>query len=68
MALHLQADGGLSFDIQSASGEAFDEWISDPRRPVPFTPDIAVGMTREYMVDDQRFASRRPDVMVYQTE
>ncbi len=47
---------------------AFDEWVSDPSKPVPFTPDIATGMTREYMVDDQRFASRRPDVMVYQTE
>jgi len=68
MALHLGAGGGLSFDIQSAQGEAFDEWMSDPSRPVPFTPDIATGMTREYMVDDQRFASRRPDVMVYQTE
>jgi hypothetical protein len=51
-----------------AEGEAFDEWMSDPSRPVPFTPDIATGMTREYMVDDQRFASRRPDVMVYQSE
>jgi putative CocE/NonD family hydrolase len=51
-----------------AMGSAFDEWVSDPANPVPFTADIATGMTREYMVDDQRFASRRPDVMVYQTE
>jgi putative CocE/NonD family hydrolase len=68
MAFHLQADGGLSFDGPSAPGEAFDEWVSDPAKPVPFTPDIATGMTREYMIDDQRLLSRRPDVMVYQTE
>lgn len=46
---------------------ARDEFVSDPRRPVPFTQDIAVGMTKEYMTEDQRFAARRPDVLVYQT-
>ena len=46
---------------------AFDQWISDPANPVPFAQDIDIGMTREYMTDDQRFAARRPDVMVYQT-
>jgi hypothetical protein len=53
----------------SAPGEAagFDEFISDPAKPVPFTQDIAIGMAREYMTEDQRFASRRPDVLVYQT-
>ena len=34
---------------------------------MPFTEATAVGMTREYMTDDQRFASRRPDVLTYQT-
>jgi len=67
-ALYPQTDGGLSFGAQSEPGNGFDEWVSDPSHPVPFTPDIATGMTREYMVDDQRFASRRPDVMVYETE
>ncbi|GAG18070.1 unnamed protein product, partial [marine sediment metagenome] len=33
-----------------------------------YTQDITIGMTREYMTDDQRFAARRPDVLVYQTE
>ncbi|HHM12556.1 MAG TPA: CocE/NonD family hydrolase, partial [Planctomycetaceae bacterium] len=47
--------------------EAFDEFVSDPNKPVPFTEVVAVGMTREYMTDDQRFAARRPDVLVYQT-
>jgi putative CocE/NonD family hydrolase len=66
-ALYLQAESGLSFDPQGLGGSPYDEWLSNPDRPVPFTPDIATGMTREYMVDDQRFASRRPDVMVYET-
>lgn len=55
--------------VGEAPGDAaaFDEFVSDPRRPVPFTQDIAVGMTKEYMTEDQRFAARRPDVLVYQT-
>lgn len=47
---------------------AFDEFVSDPARPVPYTEEIVTGMTREYMTDDQRFAARRPDVLVYQTK
>ena len=46
----------------------YDEYVSDPAHPVPFIEGVNVGMTREYMTDDQRFASRRPDVLVYQTE
>jgi uncharacterized protein len=42
--------------------------VSDPDRPVPFTASIDVGMRAEYMVEDQRFAARRPDVLVYATE
>lgn len=57
-ALRMKAD---------AKAEAFDEFLSDPARPVPYTQAIANRMTREYMTDDQRFASRRPDVLVYQT-
>ena len=52
----------------STGPSGFDEFVSDPAKPVPSNPDIAIGMTREYMVDDQRFAARRPDVLVYQTE
>jgi len=59
--LDLEAPGG-------AAGDAFDEYVSDPSKPVPYTAETAIGMTREYMVDDQRFAARRPDVLVYQTE
>jgi putative CocE/NonD family hydrolase len=48
----------------------FQEFISDPKKPVPFTEDInQKGITpRKYMTDDQRFSARRPDVIVYETE
>jgi putative CocE/NonD family hydrolase len=45
----------------------FDEYVSDPAKPVPYTEAITPRMTVEYMVEDQRFAARRPDVVVYQT-
>ena len=47
---------------------SFDEYVSDPAKPVPYVPEIHSGRTQEYMLDDQRFAARRPDVLVYQTE
>jgi putative CocE/NonD family hydrolase len=66
-SLFVRAGGELSFAPPDHSSEAFDEYISDPAKPVPFVEDTATGMTREYMTDDQRFASRRTDVLVYQT-
>jgi putative CocE/NonD family hydrolase len=42
--------------------------LSDPDRPVPFIDQITIGMAAEYMIADQRFAARRPDVLVYQTD
>jgi putative CocE/NonD family hydrolase len=42
--------------------------MADPMKPVPYTEDVHLQRTRAYMTDDQRFAARRPDVMVYQTE
>lgn len=67
-SLYAREGGSLSFEPPTASGPAFDEYVSDPSRPVPFTEEITLRMTREYMTDDQRFAGRRPDVVVYQTE
>ena len=57
--------------FEAADGRAdaaFDEYVSDPAKPVPFIDKTCIGMTREYMIADQRFAARRPDVLVYQTE
>ncbi len=61
--------GKLGLDAPPESDdEGFDEYVSDPAKPVPFIENTAIGMTRTYMTDDQRFASRRPDVLVYQTD
>ena len=67
--LYLHSAGRLSFDLPDA-GEpsAFDEYVSDPNKPVPFISEQASGMTREYMVEDQRFASTRTDVLTWETE
>lgn len=66
--LYFHEDGKLSFDPPAADPNANDEYVSDPNRPVPFVAYTAVDVPQEYMVSDQRFASRRPDVLVYQTE
>ncbi|WP_179335963.1 CocE/NonD family hydrolase [Winogradskyella costae] len=48
---------------------ATSDFVSDPMKPVPYTEDIGVGFTpRKFMTDDQRFASRRPDVLTFETE
>ena len=67
-SLYLQPGGKLSFEASPDSAAGVDEYISDPARPVPYTTAVASGMTREHMLDDQRFASRRPDVLTYQTD
>jgi hypothetical protein len=64
--LYLRSGGTLAFDPPPEPA-AFDQYVSDPAAPVPFTSFITLGMAQEYMVDDQRFAARRPDVLVYQT-
>ncbi|MBL8900587.1 MAG: CocE/NonD family hydrolase [Planctomycetes bacterium] len=51
---------------EQTTGEVRDSFVSDPAKPVPFSETISVDMLREYMVDDQRFAARRPDVLVYE--
>ena len=65
--LYLGCNEELSF-LKSVDKDCFDEYIVDPKKPVPYTEDVHFSRTREYLTDDQRFASRRPDVMVYQTE
>ncbi|CAH0994149.1 Cocaine esterase [Emticicia aquatica] len=65
--LFLLPNGKLSFDAPSDK-KSFSEYISDPNKPVPSSDYITSGMPREYMVDDQRFASRRPDVLTFQTD
>lgn len=68
--LYLRDNGHLIRDRRpdsAANGEAFDEFVSDPAKPVPYYDKTAIGMEKEYMDADQRFASHRPDVLGYQT-
>lgn len=65
----LRDGGNLDFAAPPAgrNPEGFDEFVSDPAKPVPFIDVVTPQMNIEYMVADQRFAARRPDVLVYQT-
>ncbi len=65
--LYFHAGGKLSFESPGEK-EGADEYVSDPARPVPFVNYISTAVPQRYMVDDQRFAARRPDVLVYETE
>ena len=68
LALSLQAGGRVAAGAPRASGaRSFDEYVSDPNRPVPYVGYVASGMTSDYMTEDQRFAATRPDVLVYAT-
>jgi putative CocE/NonD family hydrolase len=64
--IYLHENGALSWT--SGSAKAARSYASDPAHPVPYTEDVHFGRTREYMTDDQRFASRRPDVLTWETE
>ena len=64
--MYLDAKGKLAW--QPAAAQTFDEYLSDPNRPVPYVSAIALGVPGDYMTQDQRFASMRPDVLVYKTE
>lgn len=75
--IYLKQNGLLSFENaankikpedRNKRPESFTEYISDPAHPVPYTEDVHLGRTREYMSDDQRFASRRPDVLTFTTD
>lgn len=66
-AMYLQPNGKLSWSKPAATA-AFTEYISDPAKPVPYAEGVHLRRTREYMLDDQRFAARRPDVIVFETE
>jgi putative CocE/NonD family hydrolase len=66
-ALYLNPGAGLTFDRASDTAAPFDEYVSDPAKPVPYIGEQAPGMTREHMTGDQRFASTRTDVLTYET-
>jgi hypothetical protein len=67
-AFYLRADGRLLPEAPIETANAFDEYVSDPNRPVPFVNFPTTDVPKTYMDADQRFAAKRADVLVYQTE
>ena len=71
-SLYLHAAGKLSWDAPHKPAEdndaGFDEYVSDPNKPVPYREKVAIGMAPDYLIEDQRLAGRRTDVLVYQTD
>jgi putative CocE/NonD family hydrolase len=65
--IYFQPNGNLSWNKPTAPKSA-SEYISDPAHPVPYTEDVHFDRTAAYMDDDQRFASRRTDVLTFQTD
>ncbi|MBA7547978.1 Cocaine esterase [subsurface metagenome] len=69
--LYLRENKSLSFTTSSQSGFQYDEYIADPEHPVPYTQvfhPVRLFYNKEYIVEDQRFAASRPDVLSYETD
>ncbi|MFN0112626.1 MAG: CocE/NonD family hydrolase [Blastocatellia bacterium] len=67
-SLYLQADGKLSFEAPSRPSTEFDEYVSDPAKPVPYSSQTPTSRNAGYMIEDQRFVAGRPDVLTYQSD
>jgi putative CocE/NonD family hydrolase len=73
--LYLEARNKLGFDAPAAGGDDYDQYVSDPAHPVPYRqrPILPIGEVspestwHEWLVDNQSFASGRPDVLTYET-
>ena len=73
--LYLNADLRLSFKAPISADPKYDEFVSDPAKPVPYRarPIQPVGHGEgwtwpQWLVDDQREASGRPDVLVFESD
>lgn len=65
--LYFHSNGKLSFTAPT-NEKSFSDYVSDPNRPVPFSSKINDGFSADYMVEDQRFAYTRPDVLSFSTD
>lgn len=68
---YLKDANSLDEIVPDKPGPTFDEYISDPDHPVPYTQvfhPLRLFYNKEYMAEDQRFASSRPDVLTYQSQ
>lgn len=70
--LYLNSNEKLSLETpEHTNKNLFDEYISDPNRPVPYSAmihDSRLSYYKPYVIEDQRFASYRPDVLLYESE
>lgn len=67
--IYFRENGRLDFEPAGNNAQtAYDEYISDPKRPVPYTPVLTTDMDPQYMARDQRFVRRRPDVLTYESD
>ena len=66
VSYYFSADKKLSTQTGKAKN-SFSEYISDPANPVPYTAKTSGRRNNEYMIEDQRFASERKDVLTYET-
>ena len=64
---YLAENGHIDQTVPVAT-EGSDSFVSDPSKPVPYTMEITTGWAKEYVTEDQRFASWRPDVLVYESD
>ncbi len=60
--------GGRLSSSATEKADTYSEYLSDPNKPVPFTEHTDIEVPQDYMDADQRFAARRPDVVVFETE
>lgn len=66
-SLYLGADGKLSMS-QPGNKAGYEEYLSDPNKPVPYTTEIITRWSSDYIAADQRFATSRPDVLSWTSE
>jgi len=66
--LYFRDGNRLDKQAENQKKPLFDEYLSDPAKPVPYTTEVTNRWSSAYTGADQRFAARRPDVLVYQTD
>lgn len=67
-SLYLHASGKLDFVAPRAQESPYDDYVSDPVKPVPYLEHAPMDLDERYMYGDQRFLAGRPDVLTYRTE
>ncbi len=67
-AIYMHANGRIELAPPDGRQAAYSSYQSDPSKPVPYTKKITTMWEKTYMTEDQRFASQRPDVLVFESD